>query len=260
VERVRAGLNVRISCLLGILLFSPCILLACSIFVPLRVVKQTFVVVVRDRGRQISGIDVKLLRWNEVNVQYEVVESVQSDVDGNARFSGVPLGEYRVRASHENIAGGELDVKIVARGKADDKLELTWPRAAVHEVRAVTGAFTIALTKEPLSRADLSLTDIETGRIVGSTIADHRGHFRFDGLRPGLYGLSISERKEEDRYLGILWDMAFGQRHHTPDRQSVEGNILIEVNPKAMDRGLPVGALSMTDCGMSYEAERTAAK
>ena len=262
---MKGRFSVRIRCLLMISLFAPCLASACSIDVLQHVVRQKFVVVVKDRGKQISRMDVKLLRWDDVNWRYEVVKSVQSDLDGRALFSGAPLGEYRVRVSHGFVAGGDADLKVVRRGKAEDKIELPWPAAEVHQVRAVAGAFTLALTKEPLSGADVSVTEVGTNRIGSRTVADQRGRFRFDAVQPGLYILGISERTEEEGYVGIALDMVFEsfgiqQQRRRPQHAHIYGNILVEVNEKARDRELPLGALSMRDCGMSYEPEATVAE
>jgi len=261
---VKGGFIARVSRLLAIFLFARCLALACSIQVLLHVVRQTFVVIVEDRGKSISGADVKLLRWNDAKMRYDLVKSVQSDVNGTALFSAAPLGEYRVEVSHGFVRGGDTDVKIVSRGDAEDTIELSWPAAEIHQVQTPSGAFTVAVDGEPLSGADISLTEAWASRRVGETATDEQGRFGFDGVKPGIYGLSISERTEEEGYLGIMRDMMFEhlgiqQQRRAPRRAHINGGILIEVSKKARDRQLPRGSLSMSDCGMFYEPERVTA-
>jgi hypothetical protein len=230
---------------------------ACSRALLQHTLGKRFDVMVSDRGKPIAGIEVKLFRVVGAELGYDrETRSVSSNAEGLASFSGVEPGSYRVVATHGAVGGEEADLKIVARESVETRLELRWPAGHIFLVQVAAGKFRIGETRESLSGAEVSLTEALPNRLADTTMTDQEGKFEFRGARPALYVLSIKQSTRDGGYPRAFKDIVLEFLHIQDgstgkgDAQDVNGQILVEVEPGAMDRNLPAMGLAMTDCGL----------
>ena len=121
---------------------------------------------------------------------------VQSDAEGRFRFTGVPLGSYRVAVEDDRVAWAQVPppVRVQADSKADD---LT---VKVSFGATVSGRVYFRETNEGLGNISLYIS--KKGRSYDArkpyVFTSALGRYRVSGLSPGVWTISPNENQGTD--------------------------------------------------------------
>jgi len=186
-------------------------------------VADRFDVVLRDRGRPISGMAVTVERFRKRSETWEQVAQAVTDETGVARFAGIRPGPYWVMTNTlVDNAAQEIEVTANARRPVEPAIDLSWPSKKVIVTSSLKGRLSSFPSDEgppkPLGGVGLTLLESHSGQIVGAGVTNSDGVFEFTDVSPGLYFLSVTcdDNKQRDpRLLG----------------KGLQGNIPLEYNP-----------------------------
>jgi hypothetical protein len=186
-------------------------------------VARTFSVRVQDRGKPVARLRVALMTFTGIP-QAEIARTTTNAL-GIAKFENVRTGPYYLQWGEWNIAPKE-EIRV---GRGHKQLIREWP-CCVIEVQQIVGNVTapkwifadpaerIKLLASnqtaPLTGVQLELHELRTNRLVSRSEVDQLGRFRFDDVTPGIYVLHAVGGADQKL-------------------RSVEGDILLEVNPHA---------------------------
>ncbi len=225
---------------------------ACEMSLPEHTVGSSVTVTVSYNGAPLDGIEVELSRMDlhDEAEPLKVVASTKSDKNGNARITNLVPGQYFISIKYAGVEGEAAELTAVPDGSSpaiQSGLTLKWPDQVVFKARTLVGTLmrtrllevigqngsrTRSRTQTPLSNVDLRLTEGVSGSVLREWLSDERGGFDASVPRPGLYVLHVSEANSK-----------------SPTR--VDGDILIDITPDALDEKMPTLALSVSSCGTS---------
>ena len=143
---------------------------------------------------------------------------------------------YFLAPDHDGEYSDGLQVEVSPDGAVDGTVQLTWPIIPPLRVRSVQGTLRLAdyYPKQAQPPLALSLVESMSEREVATAHTDSKGGFLIDtSVNAGIYFLRISE---------------------VSSKQS-DGAIILEVDPKAKERGLDLN-LGWTTCGLHYTTRR----
>ena len=195
---------------------------------PNYIVGSSFVVhVVDNKGKPLAGAIVRITKFEKdsKSVRAKEIKTTPTENSGEAAFEELPGGEYFVDCKLGEISGGAGTLTIDSSSRVR-RVELSWPMGPIFAIQKPAGTLLAGEGRVPLVNAGMSLIDIRSWKTLQSVSTDDRGRFSFNGTKPGIYAFHVA--------VGI-----------------VNGNILVELNPKAEDTELPEFQLGMTDCGLN---------
>lgn len=199
---------------------------ACTRFdlTPIRVSNQ-FDVVVRDRGKPVIGMGVVVERWRPQSEDWEQVARLITGITGIVHFTGLVVGFYHVVTDTPAENDSQpIQVTKVSNKASAPNIALYWPPRRVLVTKSVEGSLSSFPDGDdpsvPVSGVQLTILEAYSGRDVAETYTDGEGHFKVDGLSPGLYFI---------RLLGE--DVQEQRRRFFGDR--LRGTIAMEYNPLA---------------------------
>jgi len=180
-------------------------------------VSEQFYVVVRDRGKPVIGIGVVVERWGPQSKVWEQVAKLTTGVTGAVHFVELGVGFYQVATDTPAENDSQpIEVTENSNKKLASKIELYWPPSRLLVTKTVDGSLSSFPDGDDPSVPEVGVRD------VAETSTDEDGHFRADGLSPGLYFIRLlGEDSQEQRR------RFFGDR--------LRGTIAMEYNSLARD-------------------------
>ena len=152
--------------------------------------------------RPLAGVLIELQ-----NSQGQVLQTTLTDADGNYRFDNLLPGEYRIREvqpagyfqgdHHAGSGGGDDSVPdLISQIMVDSGAALVDYSFCELLPGEISGQVFVDLnfdcqrsaTEQPLAGVTLELIDA-AGQVVGTTLTDANGNYRFTGLKPGTYSV-----------------------------------------------------------------------
>jgi hypothetical protein len=209
---------------------------ACSLVYPTAHVGPEFRVQVTDRGRPVQGLQINLVRYDELNSGSHDVSRSVTDPNGFVQFHDLTFGSFFVSAHHDGGMADGVIVKIEPDGPHDAIVQLKWPNSLRLRVTSVKGALRTADYYPQQTQAPLSLSLLEglSARVVVVTQSDNKGRFIFPNVAPGIYFIRLNAAALE----------------RSLEAQD-ENLIPVDVSPDAKRATLDLD-LAWTSCGLSY--------
>ena len=175
-------------------------------------------------GKPVSGVTMQALKRSHRfgKPEFDEVANAQTDQSGEYRLTGLPAGDYYLRAvppkqPRADTKSAAVYVPIYYPGTADLSRsglltlsageELAGIAIALSRVPAavVTGKVIDALTKSPISRSELTL--MEEGIVTPvpySATSDAKGSFELRGVPRGSY-LLVAEKQIQSGSAESMW-------------------------------------------------------
>jgi hypothetical protein len=191
---------------------------------PIRVGNE-FDVVLHDRGKPVIGMGVVVERWRLQSKDWEQVAKLTTGLTGAVHFAGLAVGFYQV-ATDTPAENDSQPIEVTKNSnKADSSnIELHWPPRRALVTKAVEGSLSSFPDGDdpsvPIVGVQLTILEAYSGRDVAETYTDGDGHFRVDGLPPGLFFIRLLGEDSQDQ-----------RRRFFGDR--LRGTIAMEYNPLA---------------------------
>ena len=217
--------------------FSCCVVRACTIVYPPFTVGTDFRAKVATGGHPVGGLQLMLRLYEPSGLQPTGAIYSITNSEGYARFSNLSPGHFLLTADHDGSSADGADVEVLPDGRKDVIVPLKWPGAKPVGVRSVSGMmrgpdYYPTKIQVPLS---LSLLEALSAREIATTLTDPNGNFNFtDQIPPGLYFLRINPSDLR------AWS-----------GEQIEGEIAIEVDREARDAALDLD-LGWSSCGLGY--------
>lgn len=143
-----------------------------------------------------SGADIRIRvedrEDRELGLLLDTVMDPTTDREGAFALTGLPAGEFVIRASHEDHPPVISDPVVVAEGQALEGVTLTFPPGAT--IKGVV----IDDEGQPLERETVTCRTVSEGegrRIFRRTRTDGSGAFEFKDLIPETYRISLTKEK-----------------------------------------------------------------
>lgn len=183
-----------------------------------------------------------ILEPDDVKDKLQRIEGLTGE-DGTASFHTVAPGRYYVEASRLGIEVGPGTVIVRPKGSTE-KIQIEWPMRPEYQVLSVVGQFQhLTIEKkdpiegvihpriDPLANASLTLSRIDSEKMVEFTTTDLNGNFAFKTVDPGSYLLHVREETSPEA------------------AYQIDDYLVINVDPHA-SRGHLDLQLNWTSCGM----------
>jgi hypothetical protein len=234
----RGGISIGARWVVFAVLFSPCIVRACSIVYPTVQVGRGFRVRVTDRGQPVRALRLVLSHPESPKSKRVVAVYSLTDADGYASFANLDPGSFLLTSDHDGGVADGVAVEVSLGGPANVTVPLKWPSLTPVPVRSMSGIvrgpdYYPSQEQVPLS---LSLLEPMSARVIATTLSDSKGRFAFtDEVPAGIYFLRLNP----SRLRG--WS-----------GEQMEGLITIEVSGKAKDDALDLD-LGWSSCGLTYK-------
>jgi len=205
---------------------------ACTLVYPSVQVGPNFRVEVEDHGRPVKGLRVEIRGYESSD------NRVVSDTDKNgfALFRNVRPGSYHLSADHDAGIPDGADIEVKLGGPTNVTAHLKWPSIAPIAVRSLKGIMRGPdyLPGQSQPRLSLGLLEGSSGRLLKDVQTADNGEFSFEGVRSGLYFLSLKPS-------GLrAWS-----------GEPITGLIAVAVDPGAQTDHLDID-LGWTSCGLWY--------
>ena len=116
--------------------------IACSRVFPTYQVESDFVVLIADRGKPLSGIEVRVAREvKKPEFHFETVFWNTTDEKGEIAVHGLSPGRYFITATHADVESEQAaELEVSTKSPASrSKLTLDWPAHVIFGLQSIEG-------------------------------------------------------------------------------------------------------------------------